>query len=869
MSSRTFLSVLLYSFLLVSCGNRHLIKDISYRKTVRDDFMARSRQYGVACNGLFEEANEIKDITKREATWFMLAYMPLNDLALCDFNTLSRNIDIALETRRETKWGTSVPFEVFLHFVLPQRVNTENLDSFRISVYNELTRRVEGLDAEKAAIEINHWCHEKVSYQPSDSRTSAPLSTILSSRGRCGEESTLAVSALRTIGLPARQVYTPRWAHTDDNHAWVEVWINGSWYYLGACEPEPVLDRGWFTEPARRAMLVHTKAFGKYNGNEPVNKNTELYSELNILSKYAVTKKLNVLVTDENGNPVPSADVSFLLYNYAEFYPIATLKSDDNGNALFITGKGSLIVWACSGDKYGFTEAAPDADKVTVKVSRQHSDGTFTFDLKAPVAPEPKPGIDESLSRQNTARLKCEDSIRQAYINGWMTDINVEELLKNKGVDKASAENALKASMGNYRAVYDFILNSGDKGDVALKILENISEKDLRDTPARVLNDNMINAPLKEPGLPDSIYFTYVLSPRIDNEILTCFRSNLKDEMPMELLSGIAESPEKVVSWVDANISLNLTDNYYGTPIVPSGVWKLKTSDPHSRDIFFVALCRTSGMPARIEPATGRPQYYDSGHWKDVWFHDSIKPGEEKSQVTFVSEDTNPVPEYHIHFTLSGLENGRYKTLDYGYNVKISDLPGAIDVFPGRYMLLTGNRDNSGNVLAAMSFFEIKPDSHDTLDIRLRKEAETVNSELKINLNRTFRQMDGADLSLPDISGEGVVIVWIEPDKEPSKHVLRDLAQYKKDLDDKHVSFLFLLEPANATEAFRPSEIEGLPENVHYAWDPGYSFFTSVNTCGSGNRLPVVMVLSSDGLIRYTSQGYIIGIGEQILKNIK
>ena len=66
----------------------------------------------------------------------------------------------------------------------------------------------------EAALEINHWCHEKVSYQPSDMRTSAPMSTILSARGRCGEESTFTVAALRTAGIPARQVYTPRWAHS-------------------------------------------------------------------------------------------------------------------------------------------------------------------------------------------------------------------------------------------------------------------------------------------------------------------------------------------------------------------------------------------------------------------------------------------------------------------------------------------------------------------------------------------------------------------------------------------------------------------------------------------------------------------------------
>ena len=45
---------------------------------------------------------------------------------------------------------------------------------------------------------------------------------------------------LWAVGIPARQVYTPRWAHTDDNHAWVEAWVDGEWHYLGASEPAPV-----------------------------------------------------------------------------------------------------------------------------------------------------------------------------------------------------------------------------------------------------------------------------------------------------------------------------------------------------------------------------------------------------------------------------------------------------------------------------------------------------------------------------------------------------------------------------------------------------------------------------------------------------
>ena len=72
-----------------------------------------------------------------------------------------------------------------------------------------------------------------------------------------------AVNVLRACGFAARQVYVPRWAHCDDNHAWVEVRCGGAWHFLGACEPEAVLDRGWFNSAAGRAVLVHSRCFGE------------------------------------------------------------------------------------------------------------------------------------------------------------------------------------------------------------------------------------------------------------------------------------------------------------------------------------------------------------------------------------------------------------------------------------------------------------------------------------------------------------------------------------------------------------------------------------------------------------------------------
>ena len=854
---------------LLSCSNSHLIHDKSLRSDIARDFRIRAETYSPVRGDLYGMADTVTDNTRREALQFLLAYMPLNDIAVYEPELLMSDVDEALRSREEMPWGPSVPENVFLHFVLPPRVNTENPDSFRLLYYNELKNRVSGLNAEEAALEINHWCHEKVAYQPSDSRTSAPMATILSARGRCGEESTLTVAALRTAGLPARQVYTPRWAHSDDNHAWVEVWIDGKWHYMGACEPEPVTDRGWFTEPARRAMLVHTRAFGRYTGKEALVKSEKLFSEINTLARYAVTKDLEVTVLDSSGNPVPKAGITYLLYNYAEFYPLTSLVSDERGVSHFTTGLGSLLIWADDGSRYGFVFASPSDTAVKVTILSVNTFVRVNADLYAPPVLKPFPGISEDLVSRNNQMLKMEDSIRQSRINSWMSDISPGELSSSTGISEERLNRVLRTSMGNYREIASFISGSGRKADLALRLLENISEKDLRDTPKDILNDHLANAPEKADSMEEKFYDAWILSPRVDNEILTPFRSSLK-EMPEDLYSIMSAHPSAIATWIDTSITITDTENYYETPVIPAGVMNLRTADSHSRDILFVALCRTAGHPARLAPGTGRPQYFESGEWKDIFFNGDSRPSGEMGYVTFFSDEKNPIPQYHIHFTLAVLKNGRYKTLDYGYEMKVGDMPEKLPLAPGRYMLTTGNRDENGNVLASLDFFELSPGEDARVEVKLRHKENKLLTGGKIDFEKTVTPHNGKNTALKFLAGKGVVLIWIEPGKEPTRHLLNDLPQLKKEFDEWGGNFIFMFNPSTTSESFKPDEIKGLPGNSIYAPDEELVLMlSSLNGSVADHPLPVVVCCDSTGNILFLSEGYRIGTGEQILRNIR
>lgn len=727
---KKYLQILLALSIVLSssCTNQHLITSNEYQKVVEKSFNERNKLAGNREKKLFSVFDQKLSVKETEALKYLFAFMPLSDLADYSGDYFLANANLSLRSRDETSWGKEIPEEIFLHYVLPVRVNNENLDSFRIVYFDEISNRVKGKHIREAALEINHWCHEKVNYQPADIRTSSPMFTILSARGRCGEESTFTAAALRTAGIPARQVYTPRWAHSDDNHAWVEVWDNGSWYYMGACEPEPVLDLGWFTEPARRAMLVHTKSFGAPSGNENIITRQKNFSDINNLSKYAATKKIFVKVLNMDGFPVNNAKVEFQLYNYAEFYPLATIPTDQSGICQFETGLGDLLIWAHKENEFDFRKiTVNETDTIVLKLNRKaEGNSSIDLDLGVPVKPAPLITPSKEIMNQNTSRIDNENIIRQKYIDSWMNPSGAKSLAKELNLDSTRIMNIISMSMGNFNEIRLFLKDTPDTlRQLALSLLEVLPNKDLRDTKKEILSDHLKNGNhpyyLKgEEG--NKMFISYILNPRVANEMLVGWRGYFQDKLPALLLKNGMNDPLLIVDYLNKNLLIADDENYYGTPLTPIGVIELKVSDSGSRAIAFVAICRSLGIPSRLEPGSNVPQYFFNSDWVDVFFSDQKKTVQKKGFLKLVSDDTKPVPEYYTNFTLARFENGRYNTLEYDYNKKIGDFTEELQLFPGHYMLVTGNRLNDSKILSNISFFDLSENEHKIIRVNPRKE---------------------------------------------------------------------------------------------------------------------------------------------------
>ncbi len=923
----TSLLTLLFAFFLTAQASgasvkmetsEHFIADDGYRTKVENAFKKKIDLVGKQFydQKMLKKQKVASD--EAEALRFLYAYMPLADVTDYPTAFFLQNVRTSFEARKEMSWGKNVPELLFRHFVLPIRVNNENLDDSRQVFYQELKERVRGMSMKDAILEVNHWCHERVTYQPSDGRTSAPLATIRSAYGRCGEESTFTVAALRAIGIPARQVYTPRWAHTDDNHAWVEAWADGKWYFLGACEPEAVLNLAWFNAPASRAMLMHTKAFGDYNGPEEVMLRTSNYTEINLIDNYGSSARIDFSVVDEQGQPVDGARVDFKIYNYAEFCSVVTKYTGADGKTFLSAGKGDMMVWASKKGKYGFAKASFGTDqKIVIRLSHEvataqaSAQGAFyrdSFDIIPPVERANVPFVSPAEREKNLQRFAYEDSIRHAYLATFYTKQTALQALMDQGlaVGAEAADNGLSpntqkmvdflvASSGNHAVILDFLVRHKSNLDRAIALLGTLSAKDLRDMQMGILEDNF-NAESDQ------------LSPRVENEmIISPFKQFFEKAFESKSLA-FKNNPALLVKWVGENIRINPDKKALQIAQTPIGVWKSRLTDERSRKVFFVDVARSLGIEAQVDAVTKKTQYKQDGEWIDVEFDSPeamAAKGNDVAEMKDVKaspkgilkleyQDNGMVddPKYYSHFSLTRINpDGSTSLLEYPEEgiTWSNTFKNGVELDEGDYALVSGTRLANGGVLSEMQMFHVKHHETTVVGMYLRTSSTEVtvignfDSESKFKLLDAKQMMGvsdvdsdgkaGQEVSLLSQTGRGYFITGlIGVGQEPTNHALKDIAKVSGVFEKWNRPIVLLFEDEASAAKFRISEFPGLPKNIIFGIDKNGAIRRQIvenMKLTNATQLPIFTISDTFNRMVFISQGYTIGLGEQLETVIK
>ncbi len=800
-----------------------------------------------------------------------------------------------------------VPERLFAGYVLHHRVNNENLTEHRAFFYEQLKDRIAGMDMRQAVREANYWCASQATYRSTDDRTASPMSVYDCAYGRCGEESTFTVSVLRSLGIPARQVYVPLWSHCDDNHAWVEAWCDGEWVFFGACEPEELLNRGWFAGASSRAMLVHSRWLlpveeGTEGEDAPqVLPGNDMCQALNQIGRYALTTEQEVAVYDRAGNPQPGALVRFEVMNMACYGEIAAVHTDGQGKCRLRTGLGSLHVTASKDGAYG--EALADTRQgscceIVLDAAGQQNDRWEELNFIAPKdsARNSVMPTDEEKAR-GRKRLEEMNRLRREKESRFYDQALAEEatsMLEADMRDRCAA--IMKKACRNQKEIAAFLAKPADGAYPErwkTAVLESLREKDLRDITAEALEECCLEAAGWESVYGDGLLVPYILCPRVGNEMIRPFRRFILGWLEQEsarqgrdLSEEIRRDPVAAWKLVQEKIVSDKKEEYGNLIASARGALESGRGSRLTQEVVCVQILRTLGIPARLDPVEGVPEVWmPSGEARSA--KDAAADSDEREAM---SEDMGVfVPlerhertcsilihgqegvewNYFGNWSLARFDDGAYRPL---WLWEQDKLAGPIPAFPGRYRALTANRLPNGNILAKELYFQLEEGQQREIRLELA-EAEPADMLTDHAIpDFAIKREDGeACLLSALVKEDSGLFIWLGEDEEPTEHILNEIYERREAYAELQGRLFFVaMRPEIRKNPACGRVLEALP-GITLMFD---EFGADMEALArrlylEPGKLPLAVLIDRDMRGIYSVAGYNVGTGDMILKLVR
>ena len=838
-----------------------------FNKRIEERLNQRINELGlnVLKNELYS-LKETEDTDVMEALYYLYAFMPLSDIGDYKVETF---LDFARHGAflfNEGEFKGAANEEMFAEYVLGARINNEDIVENRKIFYDRVKSLIKGKTMKEAVIDINYWCSSKVTYRSTDGRTANPLTVYNNTYGRCGEESTFGVSVFRSVGIPARQVYVPLWSHCDDNHAWVEVWCDGKWYFLGACEPEDELNQGWFLNASKRAMMVHARCYNP-ELEKDVNEGVGIPVAVNALSTYAPTREIFVKVMNEAGEPFAGTKVYFKVINYSMPGEIAITCTDEEGVTRLKTGRGSLLISAYEDGNYGevLVDTAEDIQITLVLSPDGYKKTEGSFIMRAPSLVNSAKAENKAKSAASDTRKK-EEAEKRAYKEASLFDREAAErtIKRFKGKDEEILSFALLKSCENQRELQKFISEKReipDKWKVGL--IDSLPQKDYQDTDADTLFEHCLYTDEKlYEKYPEEIFYQYILSPRVDLEKIVPYRKFLSEKFKDEKVSNLDEI-RALFTKVDALLKEKPEYEYGSLVSSAVGAFTLGYASEKSKRVIFIQLLRSLGVPSRLNPNDRRMEVYlDDGFI-------AIEEEKESHKGSLELEFEAGVNwSYYDNFSILAYSEGEFKPL-YLDMEDIKKDGGVLKLNVGTYRLITSNRLPNGNIFAKSVLAEVKEGESTKLSVAFYEAGiSDMLSDYPIR-NIEFETEKKEKTSIGELTKDkNGIFIWLSAKAEPTEHILNELHD-KKELFNKLKTKLHLV--VKSKDELEDANIKRIAEELSNRDILFESFDTEAGKLARELYLepglyPLICVVDKEGKGVYGTAGYNVGTADMLLK---
>ncbi|MBR5784186.1 MAG: hypothetical protein IKY43_03345, partial [Bacteroidales bacterium] len=472
-------------------------------------------------------------------------------------------------------------------------------------------------------------------------------------------------------------------------------------------------------------------------------------------------------------------------------------------------------------------------------------------------------------AEKNNARLRYEDSLRNAYTSTFPKKEDVKDVV-NKNLTAEQLWEFVHKSEGNYAEMIGFLQNEKmmvvNENFPLYDFLKSLSDKDLRDCEASTLLQFAVEYNPQSTYTID-VYKKGILPARISNELLRPYHNYLKENLVIEDADA-----QKVINWIAENITINDDENYYNCPISPKGVFDLRHSDKHSANIFFVAACRSLDIPAYLDNATNQLFAYNEGVWKNYSLEED-KPKTETGKLLLEYNGGGEIkPQYWIHYTLAKYEMGDFVTFDFENDPRTQLFPVSLDLEPGYYMLSSGNRYSDGTTLSKLVFFNIKAGETTKQALELRTLVPRKENYGKIDLSTQAPWNTDATLA-SEVKDKDFVLAFIDPNREPTRHLFNDIEIIKSQFEKWNGKMVFIVPEKKITDDFDTEKLmKKLPKNATLWIDKNsdwMNMFLKTTDTYFRSNYPLVFIINSKGELTFKTEGYRIGTGELIFKSLE
>jgi len=368
--------------------------------------------------------------------------------------------------------------------------------------------------------------------------------------------------------------------------------------------------------------------------------------------------------------------------------------------------------------------------------------------------------------------------------------------------------------------------------------------------------------------LPSEIFAKYVLNPRISREQQSAYRREIQAFFTEEQKTQFQKNPGEIWNWICKNIQEEPAYEYEELLTTPVGTLRYQRASLESKKVLFVAVCRTLGVPARLNPLDGEMQYYGENAFLNVENSEKTEEVCEKTAQIHLKSGDDTRWVYMQNWTIAKKSETGYlwQTLQLGEGYQGE---AKLEVEAGTYRVITTNRLPNGNQFAACTEFDIENGQTKEIQLTLRKaELKDMLEEIPLEEFVVEDEQGTKILGSQKVKEGTSLFIWHEVGKEPTEHILNELRERSQEFAalGSRVNLILKHKEDQADPTFAKTKAE-LPGAAVY-YDEGTENINVLarRMYGDSDKLPLILVVKEGMQGVYSASGYNVGTGDMLLR---